>query len=276
MIAKPVDLTVLQDWIQQTLINPRSTLASDVNQVIEDSSRLLAIERLAVYQRSYYTRLLTCMREQFPALCYALGEALFNDFALEYLKNCPSDSYTLYELGRRFPQYLQDTRPDQALSEQQQETWVNFMIDLVRFECLVFTLFDAPGCESATLASEQTDDYLLALQPCFELGSYRFDVAAYYHGVRKKEKPSLPSLKPSLVALVRKDFLTQTLTLSEAHYTFLNALAMCHSVEESLEQVANQLGLSLEQVTSSWLDKNGVRQRWIEAGIFVDKSKDAE
>ncbi|MFP3656554.1 DNA-binding domain-containing protein, partial [Burkholderia sp. SIMBA_052] len=66
--------------------------------------KLSASACLAIYQRSYILRLRKCLEEQFPASYHALGAALFADFADEYLRACPSDSYTLHELGRRFPE----------------------------------------------------------------------------------------------------------------------------------------------------------------------------
>ena len=54
------------------------------------------------------------MREQFPALCHALGAALFDDFVADYIRDHPPESHTLYDLGRRFPAFLEDNRPDAA------------------------------------------------------------------------------------------------------------------------------------------------------------------
>ena len=98
--------------MQEALIFPRKVSRSEAERRLAASERLTGVEGLAIYQRSYYLRILKCMREQFPALCHALGEEVFIDFARQYLQACPSDSYTLYELGKRFPDYLEKTRPD--------------------------------------------------------------------------------------------------------------------------------------------------------------------
>ena len=79
--------------------------------LVNDSSRLSAEQHLGIYRRGYIARLRECMKNQFSALNYALGDKLFQMFADEYLGAHPSVSYTLSELGRKFPDFLEATRP---------------------------------------------------------------------------------------------------------------------------------------------------------------------
>ena len=102
----------LQRWMLDALFAPERADADVVATTLLPGPRLPAAACLAIYQRSYILRLRKCLEEQFPACRHALGAGLFADFADEYLRACPSDSYTLHELGRRFPQWLQDSRPD--------------------------------------------------------------------------------------------------------------------------------------------------------------------
>lgn len=268
--ALPESLSDLQQWMQQCLIyqGDKPVHAS----ALVESQNLTAEQHIGIYQRSYYSRLLLCMREQFPALCYALGEELFNDFAREYLVDCPSDTYTLYELGRRFPEYLSTTRPDKDSPPAQQELWINFMVDLAHFERQLFVLFDAPGVEQTGYASEDFSDEDISLQPCLVLASYQFAVADYYHAVRRGEKPALPPMRPTHFALLRRDYLTRTLELSQAHAIFLRAMNKGCDVKHALHQVADKLGVSFGQVYESWSDKGGIRSRWFSAGMFVVSS----
>ncbi len=270
MSEEPLPLDSLQGWMQKALIFPRETSAEETGQIVEASPRLTGPQRLAIYQRSYYLRILKCMREQFPALCHALGEELFTDFAREYLQACPSESYTLYDLSRRFAAYLDETRPDREALEVDRESWVDFMVDLARYERQVFVMFDAPGHEGQQrLADEDVPDSRLRLQPCFALGDYRFPVAWYYHQVRKGNDPPFPPQERSLVALVRKDYLTHTLPLTPPHYTFLSALVGGKSVDEALAAVAQEVAMPFDRVYQSWTAPNGTRSRWIDAGFFI-------
>ena len=108
----PQSIASWQNWMQQALIHPRNTPKGDIENQFTAGANLSASECLAIYQRGYILRLTKCLAEQFPALCQALGAPLFEQFAKRYLQQCPSDSYTLYELGRRFADFLAQDRPD--------------------------------------------------------------------------------------------------------------------------------------------------------------------
>lgn len=228
--------------------------------------RLGPAEGLAIYQRGYFLRIAACMREQFPALCHALGRALFDDFVADYIRDCPPERHTLYDLGRRFPTWMEANRPD----AQAREPWVDFMIDLARFEYAVFTMFDAEGNEGCPFASAATRDDALRLQPAFALGRFGFPVAGYYHAVRRGEAPLLPAPAPSHVALVRRDYLTRTVPLSEAQHALLAAMHAGQSVAAALAIVAASYRLGSGEAENLWRGAQGSRDRWIEWGFFVD------
>ena len=57
------------------------------SRLLASSPRLTGADGLAIYQRGYFLRIASCMREQFPALCHALGEELFDDFVADYIRD---------------------------------------------------------------------------------------------------------------------------------------------------------------------------------------------
>jgi Putative DNA-binding domain len=265
-----IDLTTIQRWMHDALIFPREVSTQDIETRFIPSDTLSATQGLAIYQRGYILRIASCMRQQFPALCHALGAALFDDFVADYVRDQPPESHTLYDLGRRFPAFLDVQRPDRDLPESEREAWIDFMIDLARFEYALFTLFDAPGWEGRAFATHDTPDAELRLQPAFALGTYRFPVAAYYHAVRRHEHPDLPPMHPSHVALCRTDYLTKTWLLAEDEYRLLERLAEGGTIEDGLAATAHDLGLPLKTVRASWASPDGPRRRWIEAGFFIE------
>jgi len=267
--AAPLTLDLLQQWMQRALIVPQQTCNEEIEQIVEASPRLTAGQRLAIYQRSYYLRILKCMQEQCPALCHALGRELFTDFARQYLEACPSESYTLYDLGARFPAWLEEMRPDRQQAADSRESWIDFMVDLARFERQLFVMFDAPGHEGQPFADETTPDSRLRLQSCFALGDYRFPVGWYYHEVRHGNNPPFPPRERSFVALVRKDYLTHTIPLTAIHFSFLTALAGGKSVKEACALVSRETRQPFDDVFDAWARPDGVRQRWIEWGFFI-------
>lgn len=261
-------LASVQRWMQDALVFPGGVADAGLKALLASSGRLSGAGGLAIYQRGYFLRIARCMREQFPALCHALGEQLFDDFVANYVRERPPESHTLYDLGRRFPAFLEENRPDRELPPAEREAWIDFMTDLARFERQVFTMFDAPGHEGKDYADRATADSRLRLQPCFALGAYRFPVPAYYHAVRLGRPAPLPPAGPCFVALVRTDYLTRTIRLSEPHYLFLKAMADGGDVEDGIDAVARHLAMDRDEVRRSWRE-DGDRQRWIDGGFFV-------
>jgi hypothetical protein len=255
----------LQQWMLNALLAPRCV--QGIGERLTDSPKLDARAQLAIYQRSYVLRLVKCLAEQFPALVHALGAPLFDDFAKEYLAACPSDAYTLYELGRRLPTWLEASRPDRDLAPEEREDWIDFMVDLAHYERELFWLFDAPGHEGGVWPSGDVPDARLVLQPCLVLAQYRYPVAQYYHAVRQGRAPEYPTAQATYLAVARRDYLTATFPLSPVQFQFLCALHKIGSIDAALEAVALALGRPLAEVRTTW--SHTLRATWIQAGFFV-------
>ena len=265
----PIPLRDMQTWMQNALVDPRGVSREDLARRIVPSNKLSASQRLGIYQTSYILRLCKCLAEQFPALGRALGPDLFDQFAREYLAEMPSQSYTLYDLGLRFELFLQDSRPDKDLPETEQESWIDFMIDLARYERQLFVMFDAPGHEGKDWPSADTLDADLVLQPCFALGAYGFAVAAYYHAGQDEEGAGVPARMNTYAAMVRKDFLTTTYPITQHHHSFLQAMLVDKNVDHALERVARETGLPIGILRESWHKE--IRPPWIREGFFVHR-----
>jgi hypothetical protein len=262
-------LQAMQRWMHDALVLPGQVDGGTRDASLRASPRLSAAQGLAIYQRGYFLRIAACMRQQFPALCHALGEALFDDFVADYIRDAPPESHTLFDLGRRFAGWLEDNRPDRGLPTASQETWIDFMLDLARFERSVFAMFDAPGHEGRPFAGAETPDDRLRLQPAFALDAYDFPVAAYYHSVRRGEAPVPPLPGQSFAALVRTDYVTRTIPLDEAQYRFLDAMTSGGRVDDGLDAVGRFLTISPGEVRRSW-HSSGERRRWIDWGFFIE------
>jgi len=267
MSSTDFSLAELQGWMQHALIEPHRVDPASIAQIVAPSPRLQPHEQLRIYQRSYTLRLVRCLAEQFPALRHALGDDTFEDMAHAYLQDCPSDSYTLYELGRRFPAWLAQTRPDRDAAEK--EDWIDFMLELVHFEREVFVLFDAHATPGLQLATPATPDAQLRLHPDLKLFEFDYHVAWYYHQVRQQQNPLFPPRQRSRVALIRRGFQPVTLQVSERNFVFLRAMQGGESVERALDEVARRFGQTAEQVREMWEGANSPRAAWIAAGFFA-------
>lgn len=264
------DLAQLQRWMQAVIMHPggveqgaasgeaRGELvgaAASIGQIIARSRALTSIERLAIYNRAYYARLVECLAEQFPVLRQTMGDELFGEFALAYLVACPSESYTLGRLGERFAQYLIETRPPRAGEEDSGPGWPEFLVDLAELEWAIAEVFDGPGTEQEapleafrlqTIQPDQWPTVRFALAPCLRLLAQRFPVNDFYGTVRKENRvPEIPAAAESYMALSRRNYVVRRFALNRLQYEVLAAFVEGETVGAAIERAA-EVGFELD------------------------------
>lgn len=230
--------------MQHALI--RRDAAAGAENVVNVSSRLSAEKHLGIYRRSYIARLRECMKNQFSALNFALGDELFQKFADEYLNTHPSENYTLGELGKRFPDFLEATRPKDT-----GETWPDFMIELARFEFALSQIFDEKA-EEIENAAINTPDENLRLAPIFYLFKHRYPVCRYYLAATKKKNPELPFEEESFCAVTRRNYRLGLTELREGQYRFLERMLAGNSVSEAKKYLVENRGFESEKLEKVW------------------------
>ena len=261
--ASKFTLEQMQNWMQSVLIQPnRNVSSANPEFFINESSRLTAARHLGIYRQSYIARLRECMKNQFSALAYALGEELFQMFADEYLDAYPSDSYTLNELGRKFPDYLDETRPDKE--QEEKESWIDFMIELARFEYTLTVIFEGQA-EETKPADVTAPDERLVLVPLFHLFYHRYPVCQYYLDVTRKKAPELPFEEDSYSVVIRKNYRLSLLEIKPAQYHFLERLVKGDSITLAKEFFVNNYGFDAKQLENAW---GKWRKIFITAGFF--------
>ena len=73
---------------------------------IAPNSRLSAFERLEIYNRQYWFRVLGALAEDFPALRAVVGGSAFEALSIAYLTAHPSRSFSLRNLGLMLAEWL--------------------------------------------------------------------------------------------------------------------------------------------------------------------------
>jgi hypothetical protein len=142
--------------------NPRrragtSTSISAVR-LIKPNDRMTSSERLELYHRQYWVRLLDCFHEDYPGLRAVLGERRFSRLAARYLSKHPSVSFTLRNLGQFLVRFIEShprlVAPDHPLA-----------LDMARLEWAHIEAFDN-AAETPITANELTaaDPQTLALR----------------------------------------------------------------------------------------------------------------
>src|SRR5262252_10285921 len=79
-----------------------------VEKIIKPNDRMTSVERLEIYNRVYWFRILSSLAEDFPGLRAIIGQKNFDRLLVAYLKDCPSESFTLRNLGSRLETWLRD------------------------------------------------------------------------------------------------------------------------------------------------------------------------
>jgi hypothetical protein len=105
------------------------------NAIVKPNSRMTSFERLQVYNQQYWFRLMSSISEDFPGLRRLIGDRKFEKLAVAYLNECPSQSFTLRNLGSRLEGWLRKHRPYVAGVER-------LAIDMVRLEWAHIEAFD--------------------------------------------------------------------------------------------------------------------------------------
>jgi hypothetical protein len=248
-IATQANLARIQKWMQSVLISPEANFA-DSKDFINDSSRLSAESHLKIYRQSYIARLRECMKNQFSALAFALGEDLFQMFADQYLESYPPSSYTLNNLGRQFPDFLEKNRPDAGSEEK--ESWIDFIIELANFEYSLSVIFDERAGEEIVLADDSAPDEKLKLIPVFYLFQHTYPVCRYYLDVVKKKNPELPFEEKTFCAVTRHNYRLGLLEINSAQYFFLEELLGGKSVANAKIHTINKFGFDTNKFESLW------------------------
>ena len=147
---------------------------------IKPNSQLTSLERLEIYNRQYWFRVIAAVSEDFPALNAVLGREKFDSLVLAYLRENPSTSFSLRNLGARLPAWLASypklASPKHALA-----------VDVARLEWAYIEAFDGASLaplgwqDFAGLGSDST----LRLQPHLQLLDLQYPVDEVVLAVRK-------------------------------------------------------------------------------------------
>jgi hypothetical protein len=151
---------------------------------IKPNDRLTSFERLEIYNRQYWFRVLSSMVEDFPGLRAVLGDKRFEAMSKAYLVDCPSRSFTLRNLGARLESWLRKhpkwAGPKQALA-----------VDIARLEWADIEAFDGkaePALRPEDLRADVGAKLRLKLQPYVRLLDLRYPVDDLLLEARKEDE----------------------------------------------------------------------------------------
>jgi hypothetical protein len=160
----------------------RSTVTV-AGEIAKPNDRLTSFERLEIYNRMYWFRVLDSLYEDCPGLRAVLGDRKFMRLAEAYLQKYPSRSYTLRNLPSRLERFIREepkwTKPHTALC-----------LDLARFEWAQVEVYDGaalPVFTTDELRGTTPAKLKLALQPYLQLLELDYPVDDFLIAIKKRE-----------------------------------------------------------------------------------------
>ncbi|HEU4583049.1 MAG TPA: DNA-binding domain-containing protein [Polyangiaceae bacterium] len=130
--------------LQQLRALPRDpALSLEAADRLTGNERVAPVEQIEIYREQFWLRHTSSLVEDFPGLGGILGQADWERLVESYLQAFAPDSWTLRELGRRFPEHV--ARHPELPHHQ-------LCCDMARLEWAFIELFDAADCPPLDLA----------------------------------------------------------------------------------------------------------------------------
>lgn len=248
---------------EQTLDGRSTTKIAD--EIIKPNDRLTSAERLEIYNRVYWFRILSSLADDFPGLRAVVGQEQFDKILLGYLTELPSESFTLRDLGSRLEGWLRRHAEFTPGKER-------IALDMVRLEWADIEAFDR--AEFPKLTHEELaalgEDPVFHLQPNLILLDLAYPVDQFLLSVRETADPesdiasnvvimehshaepekhyTLPGAKKTYVAVHRQENVVYFKRLKPEAFALLRALQEGKPLSQAIESSVNWSGKKLERV----------------------------
>ena len=225
------------------------SLSALASTIIKPNDRRTSFERLEIYHRQYWFRVLDSFSDDFPGLRAVLGDRRFDALAKHYLTDCPSRSFTLRNLGSRLESWL---RKHSSYASGR----LRLALDMVRLEWAEIEAFDGafePPIMAADLTSANPAKLRLRLQPYIRLLDLHFPVDdlllavkhdapadivsnAVEERLKRKKVSAVARLKPTAVylAIHRLENTVYFRRLQREEFAILSALSRGRTLEQAV------------------------------------------
>lgn len=237
-----------------------------VDRIIKPNDRLSSVERLEIYNRVYWFRILSSLADDFPGLRAVIGQQRFDKLIAAYLSDRPSQSFTLRNLGSRLEAWLRE-HPEFTPKREK------IALDIVRLEWADIDVYDStelPAMNGSDL-SRLGEDPVLHLQPYLRLLDLNYPVNDLLLGIRKnlepesdiasnvvvmehraheREKPiKLPKPRKTYLAVHRQENEVYFKRLQPEAFALLRAMQEGKRLSEAIEATVDWTNQKVEHIT---------------------------
>jgi hypothetical protein len=260
-MAEDVRRPLTADFEMQETTDDGASVGAIAASYISPNDRLSSFERLEIYNRQYWFRLISAVSEDFPTLNALLGPKRFDPLILAYLNENPSTSWTLRDLGAKLPCFLEAHAEFAGRRHR-------LAVDVARLEWAYVDAFDRK--HRTPLATEEAQrigpESKLSLQPHLQLLELSYPVDSLVLAVKKhtpeteivsnaanlrvaQTRPTLPAMRQERVWLAVHRFEDSVYYRRVDRETFLllSALRSGASVSEAVTLAFEKTKLNGEE-----------------------------
>ena len=260
-MAEDVRRPLTADFEMQETTDDGASVGAIAASYISPNNRLSSFERLEIYNRQYWFRLISAVSEDFPTLSALLGQHRFDSLLLAYLNENPSTSWTLRDLGAKLPRFLEAHAEFAGRRHR-------LAVDVARLEWAYVDAFDRK--HRTPLATEEAQrigpESKLSLQPHLQLLELSYPVDSLVLAVKKhtpeteivsnaanlrvaQTRPTLPAMRQERVWLAVHRFEDSVYYRRVDRETFLllSALRSGASVSEAVTLAFEKTKLNGEE-----------------------------
>jgi hypothetical protein len=257
-MATDVTRPLTPDFDMQRVSEDGSAVQKIAESYIKPNDRLSSFERLEIYNRQYWFRVIAAVGEDFHALKAVLGSEKFDCLVLAYLRDNPSTSFTLRNLGAKLPLWL-EAHPEFSSKRRKLE------LDVAQLEWAYIEAFDSAAI--APLGEEDViklgEDSAVYLQPHVQLLALSYPVDELVLAVHRanpsagiasnavSERPEakeipLPDMRRSTVYLAvhRFEDVVYYRRLEREAYRLLNSLQAGKTLGQAIKAAFSRSKLS--------------------------------
>lgn len=257
-------------------------MQSVAEEIVKPNNRLSSVERLEIYSRSYWFRIISSLNDDFVGLRAVVGDEKFDALVQAYLAENPSRSFSLRNLGSRLEQWLR-TNPKYTHPHEQ------LALDMVRLEWADIECFDAAEEPPLKLLdiTRFGEDPKLRLQPHVQLLDVQYPVDDLLLQIREENEQDSDEAsntfserrsrsrvkrvrkarpKPTFVVVHRIDYSVFFKRVPAEAFRLLKAIQNGNPMSEAVEAAFNPSTVPEKAILER---VQGWFKQWAEWGWFV-------
>jgi len=213
-----LDLETIQTEFQNYILGKNNFIKNN----IVSYSNVSAETRLAIYQKSYFLRLIEVLQKDYLVLSILLGEEKFNQLASDYITAHPSQFRSARWIGYGLADFIKKNYPSSK----------HYLAEIATFEWLLTASFDQSDQpilsinDMAMIAPNQWANLTFNIHPCVYRAHFYWNILALWHASQHNKKRPFPQKlsTPVEVVIWRKNREVQFISLKPYEAFFLDAI----------------------------------------------------